>query len=203
MRALILVDIQKDFLPGGALAVEQGHEIIPIVSQLLKKDFDVIVASKDWHPPNHGSFAAIHGKQPGEKVNLFGLEQILWPVHCVQQNEGAAFAEGWDATKVEKIFYKGTDKDIDSYSTFFDNGHLKSTGLENYLIKKNIEEIYFAGLATDYCVKYSVFDACRLGFKTYVVMDACRGVNLNKSDDKKAFEEMRQVGAQLIHSSNL
>jgi nicotinamidase/pyrazinamidase len=203
MKALIIVDLQNDFLPGGALAVSHGDEVIPVINELLKKKFDTVVATKDWHPPDHGSFADMHGKEPGEKIDLYGLEQILWPTHCVQETEGAQFAPGWDHGKVEKVFYKGTDKKIDSYSTFFDNGHRKSTGLEDYLRKEKVDEIYIAGLATDYCVKYSVLDACRLGFKTYVVVDGCRGVNLEPYDSNNALEEMRRIGAKLIYSKDL
>lgn len=203
MKALLLVDLQKDFVPGGALAVEHGDEILPIVNQLLEQDFDLIVATKDWHPPEHGSFAANHGKQIGERINLEGLEQILWPVHCVQGSVGAEFASGWNSEKVEHIFYKGTDKKIDSYSTFFDNGHRKSTGLEDFLRKHQITDLYIAGLATDYCVKFSALDACKLGFKTYVIEDACRGVNLKTGDSADAIEEMREAGAEIIHSDKL
>ena len=203
MKALILVDLQNDFLPGGTLAVKNGNEVIPIINRLLKQNFDVVVATKDWHPHDHGSFADIHGKLPGERIDLNGLEQILWPIHCVQGSKGAEFAPGWDSSQVEKIFYKGTDKSIDSYSTFFDNGHRKSTGLADYLKEANVNEIYIAGLATDYCVKYSVFDACRLGFNTYVVADACRGVNINPKDAEDALEEMRQIGAKIIYSDEI
>src|ERR1700690_4382891 len=118
MDALLLVDIQNDFLPGGALAVKEGDKIIPIINRLLAHSFDLVVATKDWHPKDHGSFAVNHGKQPGEKVMLKGLEQILWPVHCVQGTPGSEFCSKWDTSRVEKIFYKGTDKFIDSYSAF-------------------------------------------------------------------------------------
>lgn len=203
MKALLLVDLQKDFVPGGALAVEHGNEILPLVNQLLEQDFDLIVATKDWHPLDHGSFAANHGKHEGDRINLEGLEQILWPVHCVQGTVGAEFAPGWNSEKVNQVFYKGTDKKIDSYSTFFDNGHRKSTGLEDFLRKHQITDLYMAGFATDYCVKFSVLDACKLGFKTFVIEDACRGVNLKAEDSANAIEEMRQAGAVIIQSDQL
>ena len=203
MKALILVDIQNDFLPGGALASKNGNKILPIVNKILNHHFDLIVATKDWHPADHESFAQVHNKTPGEVIDLHGLKQILWPVHCVQNSHGAEFSSGWDSSKVEKIFFKGTDKNIDSYSTFFDNGHRKSTGLEDYLRKKGIDEVYIAGLTTEYCVLYSALDALNLGFKTFIVVDACSGVNLNKDDSKNALERMESAGANLITSDQL
>lgn len=197
-KALIIVDLQKDFLPGGTLAVKHGEEIIPLVNELIKAPFDVIVATKDWHPVDHGSFADNSQKGPGEHVKLGGLDQILWPRHCVQESVGSEFADGWDTSKINRIIYKGTDKGIDSYSTFFDNGHLKSTGLEAYLREKGVTDIYIAGLATDYCVKYSALDAVQLGFQVYVIMDACRGVNLESKDSQEAFRMMSRVGATLV-----
>lgn len=199
-KALIIVDLQNDFIQGGALEVNDGHEIIPLVNQLLEKKFAVKVATKDWHPPSHGSFASNHpGKRSGERILLAGQEQILWPVHCVQHSKGAEFAPGWDSSKVEHIFYKGVDPDIDSYSTFFDNGHKRSTGLAEYLKERKVTDVYIVGLATDFCVRYSVLDACRLGFNTYVIIDACRGVNLQPQDSNKAIEEMRKAGAHIIY----
>ncbi len=200
MRALILVDIQNDFLPGGALAVKEGDEIIPVVQKLMEKNFETIVATKDWHPSDHGSFAEVHHKLPGDFIDLYGLQQILWPTHCVQGTPGAEFGPGWDTNKVQLVFHKGSDKRIDSYSTFFDNGHRRSTGLEHFLRQKEISDIYIAGLATDYCVKYSVLDAVKLGFNVYVVSDACRPVNLNPGDERRAYEEMKKAGAHIVNS---
>jgi nicotinamidase/pyrazinamidase len=203
MKALLLVDIQNDFLPGGALAVKEGDQIIPLINKLLEQNFDVIVATKDWHPADHGSFAAVHNKKPGDIINLYGLEQILWPVHCVQGSRGAEFSSKWNSSKVGKVFYKGTDKNIDSYSTFFDNGHLKSTELDTYLKEKKITDIYIAGLATDYCVKYSVLDAAELGYHSFVIADACRGVNLRPGDSERAIDEMRHAGATIINTHDV
>jgi nicotinamidase/pyrazinamidase len=203
MKALVLVDLQNDFMPGGALPVKEGDQIIPIITQLLKIKFDHIIASKDWHPKDHGSFAFTHRKEPGEIIDLFGLEQILWPTHCVQGTHGAEFYPGWDKSKVEKIFYKGTDKNIDSYSTFFDNGHRKSTGLDDYLRQNKVKDVYLAGLATDYCVKYSVLDALKLGFNVYVIKDACKAINLHDDDEAQAFHEMEKSGARLILSKEI
>jgi len=196
--ALILVDIQKDFLPGGAFAIPNGDVILPVINQLASLPFDNILASKDWHPQNHVSFAINHNKSVGEKIIHEYVEQILWPVHCVQESPGAEFAEGSFTTKILKSFLKGTDTNIDSYSTFFDNQHKKSTGLSEYLKKRGINELYIAGLATDYCVKYSVLDAINLGFDVFVVKDACHGIDLHSKDSEKALAQMVDSGAILM-----
>jgi nicotinamidase/pyrazinamidase len=203
MKALILVDIQNDFVSGGALAVPEGDRIIPL-SNRLQKDFDLIVATRDWHPTNHGSFASNHtGTKPGDIVELNGLQQILWPDHCIQNTRGSEFAPALNTSRIAKVFYKGTDPGIDSYSTFFDNAQRKSTGLENFLKGKGVKGIYIAGLATDYCVKYSALDAIRLGFGTTVIIDACRGVNLKPDDSDKAVEEMKQAGVRIVKGKDL
>ncbi len=201
MKTLLLVDIQNDFLAGGALAIQGAKEMIPLIADLVNQKFDLIVASKDWHPTDHQSFAAIHNKKIGEVIQLKNLNQILWPIHCVQQTAGAEFAAGWDISKIEAIFYKGTDKTLDSYSTFFDNGHHKSTGLEEFLRSKGVRHLYIAGLATDYCVKYSVLDALNLGFQVEVIFDACRAVNLKAEDEALAYAEMQEAGAKLVNFS--
>lgn len=203
MKALLVVDLQNDFLPGGALAVKEGDVIIPVIDKLLHLPFDLKIASKDWHPKDHGSFAPMHNKEPGEHILLDGIDQILWPVHCVQGTRGAEFGPNWDDRQIQKIIYKGTDKNIDSYSTFYDNEHLKATGLHEYLKEHRICDIYVSGLATDYCVKYSVLDALKLGLNVFVIEDACRGVNLNPEDSQKALEEMRSAGAHIINSQQL
>lgn len=202
-KALILVDLQNDFMPGGALEVKEGDKILPSVNELLNHSFDLIIASKDWHPRDHGSFAAVHGKKPGEHIKLHGLDQILWPVHCVQDSKGAEFSPGWETSKIQKVFYKGTDKNVDSYSAFFDNGHQNPTGLDAFLKENKITDIYVAGLTTEYCVKYSVIDASKMGFNIYVVEDACRGVNLKPNDIKDAIDEMRQVGAHIVKCKDI
>ena len=203
MKALILVDIQNDFLPGGAFAVKNGDEILPIIEKLVSLPFDIIVATQDWHPADHGSFAVNHGKKVGEKTQLGGIEQILWPAHCIQDTLGAALSPGLDKKKIDQVFFKGTDKMIDSYSTFFDNSHQKSTGLDEYLRKYGVNEIYLAGLATDYCVKYSALDALELGFVVHVIVDACRGINLQPADTKNALNEMKTAGAKLTTSKEI
>lgn len=196
--ALILVDLQNDFLPGGALAVQEGDKVLPIANRLLRLPFDLKVASKDWHPKNHGSFAANHGKQPGEKIQLQGIPQILWPSHCIQGTSGAEFASDWESALVDHVVYKGTDPTIDSYSAFFDNQHLRSTGLAEYLKERSISDLYVAGLATDYCVKFSALDARKLGFNVYVIPEGCRAVNLDPADEPRAYAEMRAAGVQIV-----
>lgn len=197
MKALLIVDVQNDFLPGGSLAVKGGDQVIPLINALLERDFPLIVASKDWHPEDHGSFAKTHGKEVGEHINLNGVDQILWPVHCVQNHVGAEFPLALHCHKIQKIFLKGTEQEIDSYSAFFDNGHIKATGLGSYLKSKSVTDLYVAGLATDYCVKFTVLDALQFGFKTFVVIDACRAVNLHEGDDWAAIKEMERAGAHI------
>jgi len=149
MKTLIIVDLQNDFLPGGALAVPQGDEVVPLANELQRR-FELVVATQDWHPPDHGSFAANHpAKKPGDRIILDGIEQILWPVHCVQNTHGAEFAPSFDTSRIAHIFHKGIDPRIDSYSTFFDNAHRRHTGLAHYLEKRWIKDIYLLGLALD------------------------------------------------------
>jgi nicotinamidase/pyrazinamidase len=191
MDALILVDIQNDFLPGGALAVPRGDEVVPVANRSSPR-FELVVATQDWHPAGHGSFAASHpGRRPGEVVQLERLTQVLWPVHCVQGSAGAAFATALDVSRVERVFQKGTDPGIDSYSGFYDNGHRRSTGMGEYLRERGVKGVVVLGLATDYCVKFTALDSIqRLGLSTYVVRDGSRGVNLQKGDVDRAYEEL-------------
>jgi nicotinamidase/pyrazinamidase len=202
MKALLLVDIQNDFLPGGALGVKDGDQIIPIIQKILEsQSFDLIIATKDWHPQDHTSFAATHqNKQVGDKIMVEHRPQILWPVHCVQNTFGAEFGSGWDTSKIDLIFHKGTNPSIDSYSAFYDNSHLRSTGLGEYLKEKGIQDVYIAGLATDYCIKYSALDALHAGFQVYVFIDACRGAELQPGDCDQAILDMQAQGAHIIHS---
>ncbi len=203
MKALIIVDLQNDFLPGGALPVPRGDEVIPLANEVQQR-FELIVATQDWHPPDHGSFAANHpGKKPGDRIMLDGIEQILWPVHCVQNTHGAEFAPGFDTSRIAHIFHKGVERNIDSYGTFFDNAHRRETGLDDYLKKRSIKDIYLMGLALDYCVKYSVLDARRLGLNTHVILDGCRGIELEPGDIDRALDDMKRVGAVLLKSSEL
>jgi nicotinamidase/pyrazinamidase len=202
-KALLLIDLQIDFCPGGALAVAEGDQVIPIANK-LQQHFDLVVATKDWHPANHGSFAANHPwRKPGQVIELNGLEQVLWTIHCVQDSFGAEFHPELDTEKIDRIFYKGTDPEIDSYSGFFDNGHRKATGLGDFLKSKGVTTVYIAGLAQDYCVKYTALDAVDLGFTTFLITDATRPVNLQADDGAKALREMQSKGVQLIHSSEV
>jgi nicotinamidase/pyrazinamidase len=203
MRALILVDIQKDFLPGGPLGVAEGDQVIPVANH-LQQSFDLVVATQDWHPADHGSFAASHpGREPGEVIDLDGLSQILWPTHCVQSSEGATFADDLDLSHVEKVFTKGTDPRIDSYSGFYDNGHRKATGMAAYLKEKGVSDVYIVGLAADVCVKFTALDAVKEGFATHVVLDGTRGVDLQPGDTEQAFKDMQAAGVDLINSKDL
>lgn len=203
MRALILVDIQNDFVTGGALAVNEGEQIVPVVNKILAK-FDLVVATQDWHPQNHGSFAANHkGKKIGDIVDLAGTDQYLWPVHCVQNSNGAQFHSGLDTSQIDTVFQKGTDPTIDSYSGFFDNGHKKSTGLADFLKEKGVKELFICGLATDYCVKFTTLDAINEGFSTTLIEDACRGVNLSPEDSDNAIAEMQSAGCKVLQSSDI
>ena len=202
MNALIIVDIQNDFIPGGALPVPQGDKIVALVNQ-LEAQFDLVVATQDWHPANHGSFAANQpGKKPGDVIELNGLSQILWPVHCVQNTPGAAFVAELDLKPVAKVFQKGTDPGIDSYSGFFDNGHRKATGLEDFLKERKVSDVFVVGLAMDYCVKFTALDAVELGFSAHFIEDASRGVNLNPGDVVKSVEEMRKAGVLISPSAS-
>lgn len=190
MKALLVVDIQYDFLEGGALAVPDGNQIIPVVNKLQDK-FDLVVATQDWHPSNHKSFASNHpGKNLFDKIILNGIEQMLWPDHCVQESYGAEFHKDLSTKKVEVIFRKGMETEIDSYSAFYDNGHIKSTGLAPYLKGRNVNEIFITGLAGDFCVYYSTKDALNEGFKVTVIEDAVRSI------DQKNFEQIKQELSQ-------
>lgn len=203
MNTLILVDIQNDFLPGGPLGVPGGDEVIPVANR-LSPQFDLVVATQDWHPTDHGSFAPNHpGKKPGDVIELGGLEQILWPVHCVQNTPGAAFAAALDTSRVARVFRKGIDPEIDSYSTFFDNAHRRSTGLGDYLKEQGVRAVYILGLATDYCVRFSALDAVGLGFHTFVIEDGCRAVELQPGDAARAILEMRRAGVTVLGGGDL
>ena len=193
-KALIVVDIQNDFLPGGRLAVPDGDKIIPKVNDLIKK-FDLVIATQDWHPVNHISFAENHkGKKPGDKITVEGVEQILWPSHCVHNTYGAEFAKDLLKDKFTAVIRKGTDPMIDSYSGFFDNARKKDTGLDDLLKSLNVSEVYIVGLATDYCVKFTALDAVSLGYKTHVIREACMGVNLKPNDTENALNELKKAG---------
>lgn len=199
--ALLLVDIQNDFLPGGALAVTDGDAVVPVANRLMPV-FDCVVATQDWHPPHHLSFAAEHdGKQPFDVVDLDGLEQVLWPVHCVQHSAGASFASALDIGAIDHVVRKGSDARIDSYSAFYDNGHRKATCLVEWLRERDIDRVVVMGLAADVCVAYTVHDALAEGFDVWVVQDGVRGVNMQPDDTDRAIEAMRRAGAVMTDST--
>ena len=199
--ALLLVDLQNDFVEGGALAVPDGNSVIEIANRLMSQ-YDLVVATQDWHPADHGSFAASHKDvEVGDVFELSGLSQVAWPVHCVQETAGADFVDLLDTEKINTVVRKGTDPTIDSYSGFFDNGRRKSTGLAELLNEKNVTRVDVMGLATDYCVKFTALDAIDAGFETRLIVDGCRGVNLKPGDVEVAIEEMQAVGATICAAS--
>lgn len=201
--ALIVVDVQNDFLPGGALAVKDGDQVVPIINDIQEK-FKYVVATQDFHPANHGSFAANHtGKKPGEFIELGGLTQILWPVHCVQGSSGADFHSELDQSQWAAVFKKGKNPEVDSYSGFFDNARRGDTGLGDYLKSFGIEQVFICGLALDYCVKFTALDAKSLGFETYLISDATKAVNLFPQDGTKAIADMEKAGIKILTSKEL
>jgi nicotinamidase/pyrazinamidase len=201
MKALILVDLQNDFVEGGALAVAGGKGLVPLVNE-IQKGFDLILATQDWHPENHASHANNHpDAEPGDVVELAGRPQILWPAHCVQDTQGADFVPGLDQDRWTAVFQKGAVRHIDSYSGFFDNGKEHATGLGDYLREQGVTDVYVLGLATDYCVKFTAIDAVELGFRTHLILDACRAVNLEPGDEETAVDEMRAAGVEIIASN--
>ena len=202
MNALLIIDVQNDFCPGGSLPVAGGFDIVPVINALQPR-FDLVIATKDWHPANHSSFAANHGKPPGEVIQLNGEPQILWPTHCVQDSRGAEFVRDLDTARFDQVFLKGIDPAIDSYSGFFDNGHKRATGLGDYLKQREVTGVSVVGLATDYCVKWTALDAMRLDFDTRVILDACRGVNLKAGDVDRAIAELQGAGIELVQSEEV
>ena len=198
MKALIIVDVQNDFLPGGALAVALGNEVIPVINRMAP-EFDLVVCTQDWHPADHGSFASQHaGSSVGDVIKLNELDQVLWPDHCVQDSRGAQFADGLDSCWTQHVFRKGTDVQVDSYSGFFDNGRRSATGMGDFLKARGVTEISVTGLATDYCVLFTALDGRSLGFDVRLIRDACRGVDLVPGDVAAALEEMRCAGVEIV-----
>jgi len=202
MKALILVDLQNDFCRGGRLEVPDGDAVISVANR-LQPFFDLVVATKDWHPADHMSFASNHQEHAvGDSVMVHGIQQILWPDHCVQETRGSDFHPLLDVRRVNQIIYKGIDKTIDSYSAFFDNEHRRETHLNAYLKKEGVKELYIMGLATDYCVKYSCRDAVQLGFVVHLIEDGCRGVELKSGDIATAMMEIKAEGVRIIRSDD-
>ena len=201
MKALLLIDIQNDFLPGGSLAVPEGDQVVPLANT-LQQHFSLVVATQDWHPDSHKSFASNHeGKKTFEKIELQGLEQVLWPDHCVQGSAGAEFSPELNTKRIEAVFRKGTNPEIDSYSGFYDNGHLKSTALADYLKGKGVTQVYLAGLAGDYCVYFSAKDALKEGFEAFLIEDATRPID--PAGFQKAKEDIISRGGKIIQSKEV
>jgi len=202
-KALIVVDVQNDFMPGGALAVSGGDEIIPVINSLLPK-FDLIIFTKDWHPQDHKSFASQHeGKSVFDQIDLNGLDQVLWPDHCVQDTPGADLHSGIDFDKINGDFYffkKGMDSEVDSYSGFYDNGRKNSTCLKEFLEEREVAEVYVVGLALDYCVSYTAIDAAMEGFKTAVIEDGTRSIN---PDINEVLQNFHEAGVAFVESWEL
>ncbi len=198
MNALIVVDVQNDFLPGGALAVPKGDQVIGPINAMMDC-FELIVATQDWHPAGHGSFASSNpGIRVGEVGTLGGMPQVMWPDHCIENTRGAALATTLRQHPLAQIFRKGQDPTIDSYSGFFDNDHKRSTGLGEWLRNRGVSGVYVVGLATDYCVKATALDAARLGFAATVDLSGCRGVELRPGDIAAAVAELRAAGVRVI-----
>lgn len=203
MKALIVVDVQNDFCKGGSLEVPGSNDIIPLVNKLTKSDkFDLVILTKDWHPANHKSFASQHeGKNPFDMIDLNGIEQVLWPDHCVSDKEGSDFHDDLDLDIPNLyIFKKGMNPEVDSYSGFYENDHKTSTGLSEFLKEKGITETYVVGLAADFCVKYTAIDSKKEGFKTYLIWDATRGI---ADDLSPVVDELFDEGVMVIDSNYL
>ncbi len=199
---LVVIDIQNDFCPGGALAVTDGDAVVPAINTLADR-FEHLVLTQDWHPPGHRSFASSHpGRAPFETIELEYGPQTLWPDHCVQGTTGAALHEGLDATRAELVMRKGFRPDIDSYSAFYENDRASPTGLAGYLRERGFARVFFCGLATDYCVAWSALDARRLHFDAVVLLDACRAIDLGGSLER-ALGAMREAGVGLMQGSEL
>lgn len=201
MKTLLIIDIQNDFMPSGALAVPEADKIIPVINSIQHK-FDLVVASQDWHPEDHISFASKHeGKSVFDVIEIHGKPQTLWPNHCVQGTDGAKFHPDLDTKKWEAIFRKGTDKNIDSYSAFYDNGHIKSTGLTGYLKEKGVTQLYLCGLAADICVYFSIYDAFKEGFQCFFIEDASQPIDIQGFQELK--KKMEGLGIQIISSGDI
>ena len=196
MKALVIIDVQNDFLLNGSLEVPSGDDVIEPINDIIS-NYTLVIATKDWHPLDHVSFASNHlGKNIGDIIKVNNIDQILWPEHCVQESRGSDFPTTLNFHTINKIIYKGTNSQIDSYSGFNDNGKISSTGLSDYLKANKVKSIDYVGLVTEYCVKFTVFDSIKEGFKTRVILKGIKGINLEKSN--KALEEMKLKGIDLL-----
>ena len=202
-NALLVVDVQNDFCPGGALAIQAGDNVIPVINQ-IQPIFDTIIATRDWHPSNHVSFAVTHpGKNVYDVIDINGISQVLWPPHCVSGSMGAAFHPDLETDRFKLILHKGMNSALDSYSVFLENDKKTPTGLDGFLRSLEITRIFLSGLATDYCVFYSAMDAISFGFETCVVIDACCGVDIPERNIEKAIRLMKSSGIKIISSLEL
>ncbi len=202
MKALLIVDVQNDFCPDGALEVPNGDKIIPAINR-LSEHFDVVIQTQDWHPEGHSSFASSHrDKKPFETIEMPYGKQVLWPDHCVQNSRGSDFHPDLETHRSQLIIRKGFRKEIDSYSAFYENDNSTTTGLSGYLKDRDIDTLYAVGLATDFCVKWSVIDGIKEGFNVFVVEDAVKGIDIEGSVDQ-AWDEMLKKGAQKVSSTEL
>jgi len=196
MKALVIIDVQNDFLINGSLEVPNGNDVIEPINEIIL-NYNLVVATKDWHPSDHVSFFSNHkGKKIGDVIKVNNFDQILWPEHCIQKTIGSDFPSILNCKLINKIIYKGTNSQIDSYSGFHDNGKMYSTGLSDYLKAKNVTTIDYVGLVTEYCVKFTVFDSIEEGFKTRVILKGIKGINLEESN--KALKEMKSKGIDLL-----
>ncbi len=203
MKVLLIIDVQNDFCPDGALPVEGGNEIVPVINSFIWK-FNRVVATQDWHSADQISFASNHkGKKPFDEIDLNGYRQTLWPDHCVQGSSGADFHPDLNTILVDLIVRKGTSADVDSYSAFLENDRITKTGLDGYLTSIGASEVYLCGLATDFCVYYSAMDARTFGFKTAVIIDACRGIDVPAGNVARVIREMQNAGIRIIESGSL
>ncbi|MGD9646338.1 MAG: bifunctional nicotinamidase/pyrazinamidase [Pirellulales bacterium] len=203
MKTLILVDLQNDFMPGGALAVADGDRVVEVANRLMPR-FDLVIASQDWHPADHLSFASQHpGRRIGDEIELDGLAQVLWPDHAVAGTPGAELHKGLHLGEIDRTVRKGTDRHIDSYSALWDNGHRRATGLGQLLADAGVTDVYVMGLATDYCVKFTALDCLAEGFNTHVIVDGCRGVDQRPGDVERALDELVQAGVHLVSEAEV
>jgi nicotinamidase/pyrazinamidase len=198
---LLVIDVQRDFCPGGALAVPDGDAVVPIINRLAER-FEHVVLTQDWHPGGHHSFASTHAREAFATITLHYGDQTLWPDHCVQGSAGAEFHDDLEWTAAELILRKGFRSSIDSYSAFFENDRTTPTGLAGYLRERGLTRVVCAGLATDYCVRYSAEDAIKLGFETVLVEDACRAIDLGGSLEE-AMRAMRAAGVSIVDSAHV
>ena len=202
-RVLLIIDVQNDFCPGGSLAVEEGDAVVPVINRIMPL-FSRVIATQDWHPSDHVSFAASHpGRKPLDVVDAGGIEQMLWPDHCVQGTRGAELHPRLEVGRIELVLRKGLRRMLDSYSAFFENDHATDTGLRFYLKGMRARDIFLCGLATDYCVLASALDARRLGFRVTLVRDACRGVDYPAGNVEKALAAMKASGVRIAESTAL